>query len=62
MLVLLGHSEAVNIEFENEISAKKAQLILHYGVSRIICAKGGVQRSADCELIERMHLKKGEAA
>jgi len=48
MLVLLGYSEAINIEFENVISTKKAQMILHYGMSQIICAKDGAQLIADC--------------
>ena len=32
--VFVGHSEAINIEFENEISAKKAQSILPRGTGR----------------------------
>src|SRR3546814_14502476 len=49
--VFIGHSEAVNIEFENEISAKKAQSILREAPGIMLVDKredGGYVTPVEC--------------
>src|SRR3546814_10395292 len=49
--VFIGHSEAVNIEFENEISAKKAQSILREAPGIMLVDKredGGYVTLVEC--------------
>src|SRR3546814_20935975 len=49
--VFVGHSEAVNIEFENEISAKKAQSILREAPGIMLVDKsedGGYVTPVEC--------------